>query len=242
MAWSTVQSVTIKGGAVIEGSIGAGKVGDCNSTVSTVEIDKSAVRGSKIGGGLKFLRLESAIVECTDEVEQECLQANELVLSVSVTGRTNTPRFFGGSTMTFGDNIFVFVRYARHSDPENLTVIPSVHFREIDYPFGGRYAVSRGSGARYFVEMEGREKGLLVSMASGPTLISFWQLPGGRMGKIVTNHLTDITIGDGETVVDRPNFIWATMKFTTGFNPWARRRVIFMVMNFCYLTLVDPFQ
>jgi hypothetical protein len=172
-----------------------------------------------------------ALSRASDE-RDSCVNADGIVLAVNITGRTNTLLFFNASTITFQSSPLVAVRYLSESDEEGLTNFPSLHLREINPGFSGRYAVSPSSWGSMFVEMTGAEKGLLLSTDPGTTLLAFWRLPQGVLGKIVGSDEGDIVISGNETIVDRPGFLWATMQFTSLLSPYRCPRAIFIMRRY----------
>jgi hypothetical protein len=129
----------------------------------------------------------------------------------------------------------VVVRYLSESAEEGLTNLPSLHLRNIGPGFSGRYAISPSYWGSRFIEMTGLEKGLLLSMERGTSLLAFWRLPQGILGKIVKSDNRGIAIGDNETIVDNPKFLWATMRFTSILSPYRCRRDIFTISAFVYM-------
>jgi hypothetical protein len=163
------------------------------------------------------------------------VNADDLVLAVNVTGKTNTRRFFNASAIAFQSSPLVVVRYLSESDEEGLTRFPSLHLRNIEPGFSGGYAISPSSWGSMFIEMTPAEKGLLLSMDPGTTLLAFWRIPQRSLGTIVRSDNGEIVIGDNETIVDNPRFLSATQYFTAVFSPYRCRRTVFTLLDCMFL-------
>jgi hypothetical protein len=237
----TIRNSTISCSGLNASCVGSGPITDgVISQVSNLTVINSSITGSGIGGDLGFVRLESSTIKCDGEMESSCVSGGSLELAVNVKGETSTRRFFNAATIRFEKNPLVVVTYMNDSDEEGLRDFPSIHLRRIVPPFTGRYIVAPPK-SRYFVaEMSGSENGLLLSTGGRVPAIEMWRISDRLFGGIMTNESRDIVVREGETLVDDPIFVWATMKFTSSLMPYKRsRRLIKMMANLYMLGAVQ---
>jgi hypothetical protein len=168
-------------------------------------------------------------------MNRSCVSGTELIVGVNVTGETRARRFFNATKITLESSASLALKYFGDSDEEGFADFPSVHFRQIGPPFAGSYVVASPGSRHPTARMNGGEKGLLLSTGRPVRSIEMWRLPGAVLGKMQTNEGVDIRVGEGETLVDNPVFVWATMKFTSRFSPYRHRRTLFRVYRSLFM-------